>query len=81
MTDEKTFLLIETAVGCKEEVWDALTQCPHVSSADWVTGPYDIVAVVKQEDAQAIRQRLSGLALARGGLIRIVTCPIARQAT
>ena len=50
----KAYVLIETAVGKTREVVAYLKQLPGVRSADVVTGPYDIIAIVEGTDLGSI---------------------------
>jgi len=52
---KRTFLLIETAVSKIKETVNALKQVEGVKSADRVTGPYDVIAVLEGEDLIAIQ--------------------------
>jgi DNA-binding Lrp family transcriptional regulator len=44
---ETLFLLVETEVGCLEDVRRRLLAEPNVVEVDAVTGPYDIIAKVQ----------------------------------
>lgn len=43
----KAFLLVETVLGKNMSVIAALKQLKEVKSVDFVTGPYDIIAIVE----------------------------------
>ena len=47
---KRMFLLLETAVSKDEVTVNALKQIEGVKSADRVTGPYDVIAVLEGED-------------------------------
>ena len=67
----KAFLLIVTATGKSSEVVTSLSKLKGVKSADCVTGPYDIIAVVEGENLNEI-----GLLIIHpvAGIARTVTC-------
>ena len=46
----QAYILISTAVDKTEAVRDALAKLPEVRSAQVVSGPYDIIALVEVED-------------------------------
>jgi uncharacterized protein with GYD domain len=50
----KAFILIETAVGKTKDVIATLKKTGGVKSVDAVTGPYDIIAVVEEDDLNAV---------------------------
>ena len=50
----KAFMLIETETGRAEEVVATLRKYSQIKSVDAVTGPYDVIAVVEQEDISFI---------------------------
>ncbi len=46
----KAFILIETTEGKAKEVATALKQLHEVRSANAVTGPYDVIAILEAEN-------------------------------
>ena len=52
---KRTFLLIETDKNKVKEVVNTLKQLEEVKSAERVTGPYDVIAVLEGEDLIAIQ--------------------------
>ena len=70
----KAYVLIETAVGKTREVAAALRALKGVQSADVVTGPYDIIAVVEGQDLGSIGDMVTGDVHTIGGITRSVTC-------
>ena len=70
----KAYLLIETRVGESKEVLNKLVQLDGVISADPVTGPYDIIAVVEREDFSDIASLVTGEIGSIDGISRNVTC-------
>lgn len=70
----KAYVLIETAVGKTREVVAHLKQLPGVRSADVVTGPYDIIAIVEGTDLGSIGDMVTGQVHVINGITRSVTC-------
>jgi len=70
----KAFVLIETAVGKTKEVVDKIRQLEGVKSADPVTGPYDIIAIVEAESLNDIGDLVTGKIHPIGGISRTLTC-------
>jgi len=70
----KAFVLIETVVGRNKEVVNALKQLDGVKSVDTVTGPYDIIAIIKAESLNDIGEIVTGKIHPITGISRTVTC-------
>lgn len=70
----KAFILIETVVGRIKEVVSTLKQLEGVKSADCVTGPYDIIAVIEGENLNEIGLLITNKIHPVAGISRTVTC-------
>ena len=70
----KAFVLIETAVGRNKEVANALKKLKGVKSVDIVTGPYDIIAVIEQENLNDVGDLVTSQIHPIAGISRTVTC-------
>jgi len=70
----KAFVLIQTAVGRTKDVTNTLRQLEEVKSADPVTGPYDIIAVLEQESLADIGDLVTSRIHPIPGISRTVTC-------
>jgi len=70
----KAFVLIETAVGKTREVVAKIRQLAGVKSADSVTGPYDVIAIVESESLNDIGDLVTRKIHPIGGISRTVTC-------
>jgi len=55
----RAFVLIETAEGRAEDVIHHLQRFPEIKSIDAVDGPYDVIAVVEQDDLSLIGKLLA----------------------
>ena len=70
----KAFVLIETVVGKVKVVVATLGQVEGVKSADPVTGPYDIIAVIEAENLNEMGEIVAEKIAAIAGISRTVTC-------
>ena len=70
----KAFVLIETTVGRTKEVATALADTKGVESVDAVTGPYDVIAVIKAETLNEIGDIVTQVIHPIAGISRTVTC-------
>jgi len=70
----KAYVLIETSVGKSRDVANELRSLRGVQSADNVTGPYDVIAVVEAADLTAVGALLASRIHALNGIVRTVTC-------
>ncbi len=70
----KAFILIETVVGRTKQVASTLQQLKGVKSADCVTGPYDVIAVVEGENLDEIGKLIIDKIHPVAGISRTVTC-------
>jgi len=70
----KAFVLIETVASRIKEVASTLQQLEGVKSADFVTGPYDIIAVVEGKNLNEIGFLITNKIHPVAGISRTVTC-------
>ena len=70
----KAFILIETAVGKTKDVISVLNKTAGVKSVDAVTGPYDIIAVIEEDDLNAVGNLVTTKVHPVEGVTRTVTC-------
>ena len=70
----KAFVLMETVIGKNKEVVDALRQLKGVKSADTVTGPYDVIAIIEGETLSDISDLVTDKIHPLAGIARTVTC-------
>jgi DNA-binding Lrp family transcriptional regulator len=50
----RVFMLIETAEGKAADVVGTLRKYPEIKSVDLVDGPFDVIAVVEEEDLPSV---------------------------
>jgi DNA-binding Lrp family transcriptional regulator len=70
----RAYVLIETAVGKTVDVVTALKAVAGVNSADPVTGPYDVIAVIEGVDINAVGNLVTKKVHTINGVLRTVTC-------
>jgi DNA-binding Lrp family transcriptional regulator len=70
----RAFVLVETAVGKSSTVVESMKQLKGIKSADIVTGPYDIIAVVEGESLNDIGNLVTSKVQSISGISRTVTC-------
>jgi len=70
----KAYVLIEAAVGKTVEVVTQLKSVTGVNSADPVTGPYDVIAVIEGVDINAVGNLVTKKVHTINGVLRTVTC-------
>ena len=73
----EAFMLIQTDVGRAEVVAKALTELSGVLSAEYVTGPYDVVARIGADSAEQLQGSVVPSVQQVPGITRTLTCPIA----
>jgi DNA-binding Lrp family transcriptional regulator len=70
----KAFILIETAVGKNKEIVSSLRIIKGVTSVDYVTGPYDIIAIIEAENLNDIGDLVTQDIHPISGITRTTTC-------
>ncbi len=70
----KAFILIEAKVGGVQQVADSLRALNGVSSADVITGNYDIIVLVEAADMGAMAELVTGQIQGVAGVLRTITC-------
>ena len=70
----KAFILIEAKVGGVQEVVGSLRALNGVTSADVITGTYDVIVLVEAEDMGAMAELVTGQIQGVSGVLRTITC-------
>ena len=70
----KAFILIEVQVGRANNVVDSLRSLQEVTSAEVVTGPYDIIASIQVSDMAAMADLVTSQMQSIRGVIKTITC-------
>ncbi|WP_166904081.1 MULTISPECIES: Lrp/AsnC ligand binding domain-containing protein [Mycobacteriaceae] len=73
----EAYVLIQTEVGRAEVVAKQLAGLPGVVSAEYVTGPYDVVLRLNAETLAALQSDVVPAVQQVPGITRTLTCPIA----
>ena len=76
----EAYVLIQTEVGRAEVVAKQLASLPGVHSAEYVTGPYDVVLRVGADTLAALKSDVMPHVQHVAGITRTLTCPIANGA-
>lgn len=69
----KAYVLIEAKVGSSTGLMETLKDNPSVLSASRVTGPYDVIAVVQEEDLGRIHDLVTEQIHHLDGVLRTTT--------
>ena len=72
----KAYVLIKTRVGETSAVRDDLARHAHITTADVIIGPYDIVALVEADDLNAIGTVVMRFVHELEGVENTITCPV-----
>jgi DNA-binding Lrp family transcriptional regulator len=73
----EAFVLIQTEVGRAEVVAKQLAGLPGVLTAEYVTGPYDVVVRVGADSMADLQANVVTPVQQVTGITRTLTCPIA----
>ena len=68
------FILIQTEVGRAGDVLQQLGELPGISSADSVTGPYDVIIQADAADVQDLERKVLSTVEHTEGVLRTLTC-------
>jgi DNA-binding Lrp family transcriptional regulator len=70
----KAFILIETAAGRNKEIVANLKHLQGNNSVDYVTGPYDIIAIIEAENLNDVGDLVIQNIHPIPGIMRTTTC-------
>jgi DNA-binding Lrp family transcriptional regulator len=73
----EAFMLIQTEVGRAEVIAEQLACLPGVLSAEYVTGPYDVVVRIGAQSLDELQAGVVPSVQQVSGITRTLTCPIA----
>lgn len=73
-------MLIQTEVGRAEVIAGQLAALPGVRSAEYVTGPYDVVVRIGADTLAGLHDEVVPSVQHVTGITRTLTCPIANEA-
>lgn len=70
------YILIQTEVGMAADVAQRVGAIKGVTSADDVTGPYDVIARAEARDVDELGRMVVSKVQSIKGITRTLTCPI-----
>ena len=70
----KAYILIEAQVGLAQQAVVSLRALAGVSSANVITGSYDIIVLVEAADMSAMAELVTGKIQGVTGVLRTITC-------
>ncbi|MGH3797245.1 MAG: Lrp/AsnC ligand binding domain-containing protein [Pseudonocardiaceae bacterium] len=72
----QAYILIQTEVGKAAAVATAVAALPGVTSAEDVTGPYDVIVRAEAADVHQLGQLVVARVQNVAGITRTLTCPV-----
>ena len=72
----KAYLLVETAIGTTRDVATELRNVDGIDSADVVTGPFDVIAVINVEDFTQVGILVTEKVHTINGIVRATSYPV-----
>ncbi len=72
----KAYLLVETAIGTTRDVVGALRDVEGIDSADVVTGPFDVIAIINVEDFTKVGLLVTEKVHNIPGIVRATSYPV-----
>ena len=72
----QAYILIQTEVGKAAAVATAVAGLPGVTSAEDVTGPYDVIVRAEADDVDQLGQLVVARVQKVDGITRTLTCPV-----
>lgn len=70
------YILVQTELGKAAEVAQAAAELPGVSTAEDVTGPYDVILRVHAANVDELGRMVVSAVQAVPGITRTLTCPV-----
>jgi DNA-binding Lrp family transcriptional regulator len=70
------YILIQTEVGKAAAVAAEIAEIPGVTSAEDVTGPYDVIVRAEADSVDALGKLVVAKVQAVGGIMRTLTCTV-----
>jgi DNA-binding Lrp family transcriptional regulator len=72
----QAYILIQTEVGKAAAVAAEISDLPGVTSAEDVTGPYDVIVRAEADDVDELGQLVVARVQGVEGITRTLTCPV-----
>ncbi len=72
----QAYILVQTEVGKAAAVAAAIAEITGVTSAEDVTGPYDVIVRAEADDVDLLGQLVVAQVQGVNGITRTLTCPV-----
>ncbi len=72
----QAYILIQTEVGKAAAVAAEISDLPGITSAEDVTGPYDVIVRAEADDVDELGQLVVARVQRVEGITRTLTCPV-----
>jgi len=72
----QAFILIQTEVGQAAQVAGSIADIPGVTSAEDVTGPYDVIVRAEADSVDELGRLVVARVQGVAGITRTLTCPV-----
>ena len=72
----QAYILVQTEVGKAAQVAAEIAEISGVTSAEDVTGPYDVIVRAEAPDVDQLGQLVVAKVQGVGGITRTLTCPV-----
>jgi DNA-binding Lrp family transcriptional regulator len=76
MASVQAYVLIQTEVGKAAQVAEEVGKISGVTSAEDVTGPYDVIVRAEADDVNELGKMVVSRIQAVEGITRTLTCPV-----
>ena len=77
----RAYILIETSIGKTRDVAETLKGIEGIKSIDVITGPYDIILIVKVSEEKALGNLVTNRIQTVPDVVRTITCITLAQRT
>ncbi|MHA6793197.1 Lrp/AsnC ligand binding domain-containing protein [Pseudonocardia bannensis] len=74
----QAYILVQTEVGKAAAVASEIAAIPGVTSAEDVTGPYDVIVRAEADDVDKLGQLVVAQVQGVNGITRTLTCPVVK---
>ncbi|WP_214368491.1 Lrp/AsnC family transcriptional regulator [Pseudonocardia sp. H11422] len=74
----QAYILVQTEVGKAAAVASEISAIPGVTSAEDVTGPYDVIVRAEADDVDKLGQLVVAQVQGVNGITRTLTCPVVK---
>ncbi len=72
----QAYILVQTEVGKAADVAKEITKIPGVTTAEDVTGPYDVIVRAEADNVDELGRLVAAGIQSVEGITRTLTCPV-----